>query len=86
MADPTEADINSVCEMLEAYDTKDRQMFSRALKVRPNTSTHAMFLTSRQLTDTFSTRPTTTAYPRWSTSILRAKIRYICPWDEATGE
>lgn len=35
MADPTEADINSVCEMLEAYDTRDRQMFSRALKVRP---------------------------------------------------
>lgn len=34
MADPTEADINSVCEMLEAYDTRDRQMFSRALKVR----------------------------------------------------
>lgn len=33
MADPTEADINSVCEMLEAYDTRDRQMFSRALKV-----------------------------------------------------
>lgn len=34
MADPSEAEINSVCEMLEAYDTKDRQMFSRALKVR----------------------------------------------------
>ncbi|KAJ0114905.1 hypothetical protein J7T55_004647 [Diaporthe amygdali] len=32
MADPSEAEINSVCEMLEAYDTKDRQMFSRALK------------------------------------------------------
>ncbi|KAL1862553.1 hypothetical protein Daus18300_008512 [Diaporthe australafricana] len=32
MADPTEADINNVCEMLDAYDTRDRQMFSRALK------------------------------------------------------
>lgn len=34
MAEPTEAEINSVCEMLEARDTRDRQMLSRALKVR----------------------------------------------------
>lgn len=36
MAEPTEADISSVCEMLEAYDTRDRQMFSRALKALNN--------------------------------------------------
>lgn len=34
MADPTEADIDNVCEMLDAGDIRDRQMFSRALKVR----------------------------------------------------
>ncbi|KAG6356186.1 hypothetical protein INS49_015573 [Diaporthe citri] len=36
MADPTEAEIDSVCEMLLAFDTRDRQMFSRALKAHNN--------------------------------------------------
>ncbi|KAK7698951.1 hypothetical protein SLS64_012006 [Diaporthe eres] len=36
MADPTEAEIDSVCEMLDASDTRDRQMFSRALKALNN--------------------------------------------------
>jgi hypothetical protein len=33
MAEPTEADISSVCEMLDISEHRDRQMFARALKV-----------------------------------------------------
>ncbi|KAG8163631.1 hypothetical protein KVR01_006928 [Diaporthe batatas] len=36
MAEPTEDEINAVCEMLDVYETRDRQMFSRALKAHNN--------------------------------------------------
>lgn len=36
MAEPTEDDISSVCEMLDSSGPRDRQMFSRALKAHSN--------------------------------------------------